>query len=107
MRDNAMPKKSKTRRSASQAEESAWWEANEEAVGEQFEKTLAQGYSGPCNLIVTGESTITKIRLGSRDLSRTVKHAAERGLRYQTYLKMIIHEALRSAEPPAIPQNPD
>jgi predicted DNA binding CopG/RHH family protein len=24
--------------------------------------------------------------------------AAERGLRYQTYLKMIIHEALRDAE---------
>jgi len=24
--------------------------------------------------------------------------AAERGLRYQTYLKMIIHEALRNAE---------
>lgn len=83
---------------ANQAEEAAWWEANEEAVGLQFEKTIAEGYVGPCNLIVTGDSTITKIRLGSRDLSRMKKQAAERGLRYQTYLKMIIHEALRSAE---------
>jgi hypothetical protein len=96
--ENAMPKRSNTRRTASQAKESAWWEANEEAIGEQFEKAIAEGYAGPCKLIVTGDSTITKIRLGSRDLSKWKGQAAERGLRYQTYLKMIIHEALRNAE---------
>lgn len=32
------------------------------------------------------------------DIAKARVQAAERGLRYQTYLKMIIHEALRDAE---------
>ena len=32
-----------------------------------------------------------------KDIAKARVQAAERGLRYQTYLKMIIHEALRKA----------
>jgi predicted DNA binding CopG/RHH family protein len=40
----------------------------------------------------------TTIRLDPDDIAKARVLAAERGLRYQTYIKMIIHEALRAAE---------
>lgn len=40
----------------------------------------------------------TTIRLDPDDLALARKQPAARGLRSQTYLKMIIHEALRKAE---------
>jgi predicted DNA binding CopG/RHH family protein len=40
----------------------------------------------------------TTIRLDPEDIAKARVQAAEHGLRYQTYLKMIIHEALRNSE---------
>jgi predicted DNA binding CopG/RHH family protein len=40
----------------------------------------------------------TTIRLDPEDIAEAREQAAERGLRYQTYLKMIIREALRAAK---------
>jgi predicted DNA binding CopG/RHH family protein len=93
-----MSKNSKVKRFANRAEETAWWEANEETVADSFEKALNEGYVGPCTIVVTGDSTATKIRLGSRDVAKARVQAAERGLRHQVYLKTIIHEALLNAE---------
>ena len=90
--------KSKSRRFANRAEEAAWWEANEEIVTDSFEKALNEGYVGPCTVVVTGDQTATKIRLGSRDVAKVRAQAVARGLRHQIYLKMIIHEALLNAE---------
>jgi predicted DNA binding CopG/RHH family protein len=90
--------KSKSRRFANRAEEASWWEANEEIVTDSFEKALNEGYVGPCTVVVTGDQTATKIRLGSRDVAKVRAQAVERGLRHQIYLKMIIHEALLNAE---------
>ncbi len=92
-----MPRKSKRTRFTNRAEEAAWWEANEKAVADLFEKAMNEGYIGPCTVIVTGDSTTTKIRLGSRDVAKARAQAVKRGLHHQTYLKMIIHEALRKA----------
>jgi len=93
-----MPRKSKSKRFANRAEEAAWWEANEEIVADTFEKALNEGYVGPCTVVVTGDSTTTKIRLGSRDVAKVRAQAVKRGLRHQIYLKTIIHEALLNAE---------
>ena len=93
-----MPMKLKRKRFANRAEEAAWWEANEEIVADSFEKALNEGYVGPCTVVVTGDSTTTKIRLGSRDVAKARAQAVERGLHHQIYFKMIIHEALRKAE---------
>jgi hypothetical protein len=46
----------------------------------------------------SGPTPTTTIRLDPEDIARARVQAAERGLRYQTYLKMIIHEALRKKE---------
>jgi predicted DNA binding CopG/RHH family protein len=91
-----MPRKSKRTRFANRVEEAAWWEANEMAVADSFEKALNEGYAGPCTVVVTGDSTATKIRLGSRDVAKVRTQAAKRGLRHQVYLKTIIHDALSS-----------
>ncbi len=93
-----MPMKLKKKRFANRAEEAAWWEANEEAVANTFEKDLNAGYVGPCILVVTGDSTATKIRLGSRDVAKVRAQSVEGGLHHHTYLKTIIHEALLNAE---------
>ena len=93
-----MAGKSKGKRFANQAEEAAWWEANEEVAANSFERDLNAGYVGPCVLVVTGDSTAAKIRLGSRDIAKMRVQAAERGLCSQTYLKMIVREALTAAE---------
>jgi hypothetical protein len=93
-----MPRKSKNKRFANRAEETAWWEANGETLADSFEKALNEGYTGPGNVVVTGDSTATKFRLGSRDVAKVRAQAGARGLRHQDYLKMIIHESLLKIE---------
>jgi predicted DNA binding CopG/RHH family protein len=101
-----MPWKSNSKRFASGAEETAWWEANEEAVADSFEKDLNAGYVGPCTIVVTGDSTAMKIRVGPRDIAKVRVQAAARGLRHQVYLKTIIREALHNAEVGQKARNP-
>jgi predicted DNA binding CopG/RHH family protein len=96
--ENLMPRELKRKRFANRAEEAAWWEANEEAVANSFEKDLNEGYTGRCTVVVTGDSTATKIRLGSRDVAKVRAQAAKRGLQHHLYLKTIIHEALHNLE---------
>lgn len=93
-----MSRKADKKRFVSKAEEAAWWEANEERIASAFENALTNGYVGPCRLIVTGDSTVAKIRLSSRDAAKVREQAAERGSGFHVYLKMIIHEALRKEE---------
>jgi predicted DNA binding CopG/RHH family protein len=82
-------------RFASEADEAAWWAANEERLAEEFEHAPA---AGPAIVVITGDSKVTKIHLGEESVLEARKQAAERGLRCQAYLKMILREALRKAE---------
>lgn len=100
-----MPKKSKSKGFADRVEEAAWWEANGVAVAASFEKDLNAGYVGPCTIVVTGDSTATKIRLGSRDIAKIRVQASAHGLRHQVYLRMIIHGALLKMENGQRPRN--
>lgn len=45
-----------------------------------------------------GKTPTTTIRLDPTDIERAKLQAQERGLKYQTYLKMLIHESLRRAD---------
>jgi predicted DNA binding CopG/RHH family protein len=83
---------------ASEAEEAAWWESNEDALADEFEKATAEGRVGIGTVAKRAALPSTTIRLDPDDIAKARVQAAERGLRYQTYLKMIIHEALRNAE---------
>ena len=83
---------------ANEAEEAAWWESNEDALADEFEKATAEGRAGIGTVAKRAALPSTTILLDPEDIAKARVQAAERGLRYQTYLKMIIHEALRASE---------
>jgi predicted DNA binding CopG/RHH family protein len=82
---------------ANEAEEAAWWESHEDGLLEDFKKATAEGRVGVGTLAKRAALPSTTIRLDPVDIAAARVQAAERGLRYQTYLKMIIHEALRAS----------
>ncbi len=90
-------------------EEAKWWFENQEVVFAEFQKAAKEGRLGRGGIRhLFAEKGIpfkepsptptTTIRLDPDDIAKARVQAAERGLRYQTYLKMIIREALRNAE---------
>jgi predicted metal-dependent hydrolase len=94
---------------ATEAEEAKWWYDNRDKVSKEFEKAATEGRLGRGGIRrLFAEKGIpfkepkatptTTIRLDPEDIAKARVQAAKRGLRYQTYLKMIIHEALRNAE---------
>ncbi|MCW5977293.1 MAG: hypothetical protein KIT09_04415 [Bryobacteraceae bacterium] len=46
----------------------------------------------------TGRTPAVSIRIDPADLARARTQAARKGIRYQTYLKMLLHEALEREE---------
>ncbi|HWG21809.1 MAG TPA: hypothetical protein VG225_14855 [Terracidiphilus sp.] len=94
---------------ANEDEEAKWWFENQELVANEFAKAAKEGRlrrGGVRRLLAErgipfqepGPTPTTTIRLDPEDIAKAREQAAERGLRYQTYLKMIIREALMSAE---------
>jgi len=96
---------------ATEAEEAKWWFENDDKVFEEFKKATKAGTLGrggarrlfaergiPFPEVKATPTPTTTIRLDPGDIAEARVQAAERGLRYQTYLKMIIHEALHAAK---------
>ena len=81
-----------------EAEEAAWWDRHQDALAGEFEKAAAAGTLGRGTTARKGSTPTTTIRLDPEDIARARAQAAQQGLRYQTYLKMLIHEALGRAE---------
>jgi hypothetical protein len=89
-----MPKTLKTPDFKSEEEEAAWWAANPALLLNEFEQAAKNGTLGRGTLARRGLIPTTTIRLDPRDIELARQQAEQRGLRYQTYLKMIIHQAL-------------
>lgn len=96
---------------ANEDEEAKWWYENRELISDEFQKAAKEGRlrTGGIRRLFAEKgipfpetkatpTPTTTIRLDPDDIAKARMQAAERGLRYQTYLKMIIHEALRKAE---------
>jgi predicted DNA binding CopG/RHH family protein len=89
-----------------ETDEAEWWAKNQELIANRFEQARASGKLGKgtvARLAVerakqAGASPTITIRLAEDDLARARVLAAEKGLRYQTYLKMLLHQALNSEE---------
>lgn len=98
MNTKAIPKFS------SEAEEAEWWYAQRDQLTAKAEAALTRGSlklrrlaPSPPESPATPARNIT-IRVADQDLTRARDLAAKRGLRYQTYLKMLLHEALDNEE---------
>ena len=96
---------------ANEDEEAKWWFENQELIADEFEKAAEEGRlkRGGIRRLFAEKgipfpetkaipTPTTTIRLDPDDIAKARVQAAARGLRYQTYLKMIIHEALLKAE---------
>lgn len=81
-----------------EAEEAEWWFNNPEFILQQFKCAAAEGRLGRGTamheMAARQAAKSTTIRLDPDDLSLAKAQAEKKGLRYQTYLKMLIHEAL-------------
>lgn len=83
----------------SEAEEAQWWFDHREDTAAWLEKAVAEGRTTSLAKIIgkrrqIGSTPTVSIRIDPADLSRARVQAERRGLRYQTYLKMVLHEAL-------------
>ena len=74
-------------------EEVDWHERTHEAI---LDFAMEHGLHG--KRPARGVSQLTSIRLPAEDLERARKLAAKKGIGYQTYLKMLLHEALGREE---------
>ena len=89
---------------ASEAEEAQWWYDHRDELTKAVENAAARGdlHTGSVARLAReragGMTPTTTIRLDPQDISRARALAAKRGLRYQTYVKMLLHEALQAEE---------
>jgi predicted DNA binding CopG/RHH family protein len=79
-------------------EEEEWLYAHREALADGFLRAAKEGQVQQATLKRRGITPATTIRLAPEDISRARTLAERRGLRYQTFLKMLIHEALEREE---------
>jgi predicted DNA binding CopG/RHH family protein len=90
----------------SEAQEAEWWAKNQDFIADRFKEAAAAGKLGKGTVAQSaqeraaqnGSSPTITIRLPEADLSRARTLAAAKGLRYQTYIKMLLHQALNSEE---------
>jgi predicted DNA binding CopG/RHH family protein len=81
-----------------EADEANWLYENRDGLANAFLQAAQEGRVRQGTLRQRGVTPPTTIRLAAEDISRARVLADRRGLRYQTYLKMLIHEALEREE---------
>ena len=89
-----------------ETQEADWYVANQDLIADRFEQAESEGKLGKGTVArvarerasLSGASPTITIRLAEDDLTRARTFAAEKGLRYQTYLKMLLHQALDREE---------
>ena len=91
---------------STEAQEAEWWAKNQDLIADRFKQAKVTGKLGKGTVArvaserasQAGASPTITIRLPENDLARARAFAAEKGLRYQTYIKMLLHQALDSEE---------
>lgn len=79
-------------------QEAQWWAKNPDFILARFESAVAEKRLGRGTAARRGLTPTTTIRLDPADISRAKSQAERKGLKYQTYLKMLIHQALTLEE---------
>ncbi len=79
---------------ASEAEEAQWWFDNRERHAEEFGQAMREGRVSRGAMLRRGLERTHSIDLDPEDFTQAQALAERKGMRYQTYLRMLIHEAL-------------
>lgn len=83
----------------SEEEEANWWDSqSDKALAAEFIQAAEEGTLTRGTVLRKGITPTTTIRLAADDILLARNQASRRGLKYQTYLKMVIHQALRQEE---------
>jgi predicted DNA binding CopG/RHH family protein len=88
----------------SEEQEAQWWDDHREETSQWMEQAITSGNTTTLSDVLQrtrqrAESTPTdSIPIDPEDIARARSLAEKRGLRYQTYLKMLLHEALEREE---------
>jgi predicted DNA binding CopG/RHH family protein len=83
----------------SRKEEAAWWEKRKAAVEADLRRAIRGGTTlslseVPAQAKRKKDLQPVTIRLASEDIDTARKIASDKGIGYQTYIKMLLHEAL-------------
>ena len=79
----------------SEREEAEWWDSHPDEIYAAFEQAAKDGtLNRGTTARRMGITPTTTIRLDPADVELAKVQAEARGLKYQTYLKMIIHQEL-------------
>ncbi len=79
-------------------EEADWWYENRERIAADLESAAEKGELKQLDKGTLGKrlaSRTVTIRIPTEDIELARRQAAERGLPYQTYIKSLLHQALR------------
>ena len=98
--ERRMKEKRKIPRFKPETDEAAWWYAHREETARWMEEAAATGQTTTLSEVLlrarqrAGTTPTVSIRIAPKDIARARGLAEKKGLRYQTYLKMLLHEAL-------------
>ena len=87
----------------SEAEEAAWWHKNRARLDKDLLEAANRGELKRLDRatqearLVASKSRVVSIRLPENDIDLARRQASEKGLPYQTYIKSLLHQALRQA----------
>jgi predicted DNA binding CopG/RHH family protein len=86
----------------SEQEEADWWDRNRAKLDLDFLEAAGKGQlrrldREQLKARIAGATKVISLRLPEADLALAREQAARKGLPYQTYLKSLLHEALRRA----------
>ncbi len=83
-------------RFTSEAEEAAWWDAHRSEIESEIRQRMKQKRPLTLHSLLQGAKSSQPItlRIAKEDLVNARLQAARKGLGYQTYIKMLLREAL-------------
>jgi len=91
-----MAKKLIIPRFASEAEDAKWHQRNRRALERAAERRILEGSTLTLRQAAARAKTRpVTLRLAATDIDMARTMAAQKGIGYQTYVKMLLHEALR------------
>jgi hypothetical protein len=82
----------------SESEEAKWWFDNRDGLFDEFERAGKEGRLERGMVARRANAAAALVALDPEDVARAKAQAERRGLEYQAYVKMVVHEALLHEE---------